>query len=113
MKLKIKMYSHLLFIPHCTNYINNIIFVLKYLHTVSQGDFPVFVSRRHHPKYQQLTVEIKICHLFKVNHVRKNTYVQKHVRTFVGDQMTSRKLNTSFGNILCTLTPYLMDKSNI
>ena len=54
------------------------IYVLKYLHTASQGDFAPFFckSRRHHPKYQQLTVEIENCHLFKVNEVRK-----KHICT--------------------------------
>ena len=65
------------------------------------------------PKYQQLTVEIENCHLFKINDVRKSTYTQKHVVACVRDQMTSRKSNTSFGNILCTLTAYSMDKSNI
>ena len=41
------------------------------------------------PQYKQLTVEIENCHLFKVDDVRKKTYVQKHVRTCVGGQMTS------------------------
>ena len=63
-------------------------YVLKYLNTVKQLDFaPFFVSRCHHPKYQQLAVEIENCHLFKVNDVRKNTYVLNHVRICVGAQM--------------------------
>ena len=69
----------------------NIISVLKYLHTVNQENFaPFVISRRFIPQYKQLTVEIENCHLFKVDDVRKKPYVQKHVRTCVGGQMTSR-----------------------
>ena len=73
---------------------HNYIYVLKYLHTASQGDFaPFFVKAG----VIILNINNSLLRLRIVIYLRKKTHMYKqHVRTCIGGQMTSRKLKHKF-----------------